>query len=99
MTDTAAEPLITGNETGNDSRDYQQRGRYSEEGDDGVGDVDESALVRPGVFLWSLTLCAGISGLLFGYEYVFPFFRIPHPSTHARRTGREMLIPPGKCLC
>ena len=30
--------------------------------------VDESALVSPGLFIWGLTLCAGISGLLFGYE-------------------------------
>ncbi|KAF3007700.1 hypothetical protein E8E13_009468 [Curvularia kusanoi] len=32
------------------------------------GDVDESKLVRPGVFIWCLTLCAGVSGLLFGYD-------------------------------
>ena len=79
MSDTAAEPLITSTETGSDGREYDEEAgrRYSSEGgdDNGVGDVDESALVWPGVFLWSLTLCAGISGLLFGYEYVlYSFF-------------------------
>ncbi|OSS43414.1 hypothetical protein B5807_11807 [Epicoccum nigrum] len=33
-----------------------------------LGDVDESKLLRPGVFIWCLTLCAGVSGLLFGYD-------------------------------
>jgi hypothetical protein len=41
-----------------------------------LGDVDESKLLRPGVFIWCLTLCAGVSGLLFGYEYVCFLFRI-----------------------
>ncbi|KAF2622235.1 general substrate transporter [Macroventuria anomochaeta] len=63
MTDTAAEPLITSND---DDGEYERQVRYSEEVDD--GDVDESALVSPGVFIWTLTLCAGISGLLFGYD-------------------------------
>ena len=35
------------------------------------GEVDESKMLRPGVFVWCLTLCAGVSGLLFGYEYVY----------------------------
>jgi SP family myo-inositol transporter-like MFS transporter 13 len=30
--------------------------------------VDERALVSPGIFIWVLTFCAGVSGLLFGYE-------------------------------
>ena len=30
--------------------------------------VDESELKAPNGFLWALTFCAGISGLLFGYE-------------------------------
>ncbi|KAF2809730.1 general substrate transporter [Mytilinidion resinicola] len=30
--------------------------------------VDESALVSPGIFIWVLTFCAGVSGLLFGYD-------------------------------
>lgn len=29
----------------------------------------ESQLARPNRFIWALTLTAGISGLLFGYEY------------------------------
>lgn len=33
----------------------------------------ESDLLRPNRFIWALTLTAGISGLLFGYECVlFP---------------------------
>ncbi|KAF9693592.1 hypothetical protein EKO04_008542 [Ascochyta lentis] len=61
MTDTAAEPLI------NDRDDRDERdARYSEEAED--VHVDESALVSPGVFIWTLTLCAGVSGLLFGYD-------------------------------
>ena len=45
----------------------------SEEEEDTGGEVDESKMLRPGVFVWCLTLCAGVSGLLFGYEYVCPF--------------------------
>lgn len=41
--------------------------------EDTEGEVDESKMLRPGVFVWCLTLCAGVSGLLFGYEYVCPF--------------------------
>jgi hypothetical protein len=65
MADTAAEPLIR------DTHDYEQ---HSEDGADVEEDIEtlESALVSPGLFIWTLTLCAGISGLLFGYEYVSP---------------------------
>lgn len=58
MVDTAIEPLIA------DSRPDVPR-----EDEDG-GEVDESGLVKPGRFMWFLTFCAGVSGLLFGYEYV-----------------------------
>ena len=34
--------------------------------------LDETRLSSPGAFVWCLTLCAGVSGLLFGFEYVFP---------------------------
>lgn len=73
MTDTASEPLITSDDAGADEREYEQRKRVDEEPEE--LDVNESALVSPGVFIWTLTLCAGISGLLFGYEYVptFPY--------------------------
>jgi hypothetical protein len=30
--------------------------------------ADESDVEAPGVFIWSLTIAAGVSGLLFGYE-------------------------------
>lgn len=33
-------------------------------------DLQESDLSRPNQFIWALTLIAGISGLLFGYECV-----------------------------
>jgi hypothetical protein len=45
-------------------------GEGGEEHEDTEGEVDESKMLRPGVFVWCLTLCAGVSGLLFGYEYV-----------------------------
>ncbi|KAJ4330762.1 hypothetical protein N0V95_010001 [Ascochyta clinopodiicola] len=67
MADTAAEPLITphdGDDRGDDL-DYERDARYSQDGD---AHVDESALVSPGLFIWILTLCAGVSGLLFGYD-------------------------------
>ncbi|KAJ4986223.1 myo-inositol transporter 1 [Stagonosporopsis vannaccii] len=39
------------------------------EGDGEAADaVDESRMVSPGVFVWALTLCAGVSGLLFGFD-------------------------------
>jgi hypothetical protein len=63
MTDAAAEPLISNN------REDPDDARYREDDIDDV-EVDESALVSPGLFIWGLTVCAGVSGLLFGYEYV-----------------------------
>lgn len=69
--DAAAERLIT------HSRDVPSspRDEYADEdGEEYAGiDVDESSLVSPGAFIWGLTLCAGVSGLLFGYEYVCLF--------------------------
>jgi SP family myo-inositol transporter-like MFS transporter 13 len=71
MNDAAAEPLIpsTRHDFPTDARD-----RYSSDNNDDTepreDEVDESALVSPGVFIWTLTICAGVSGLLFGYEYV-----------------------------
>lgn len=64
MTDTAAEPLISNNRDLPDDA----RGHYDDEEVD--QEIDESALVSPGLFIWGLTICAGVSGLLFGYEYV-----------------------------
>ncbi|KAF2801169.1 putative MFS myo-inositol transporter [Melanomma pulvis-pyrius CBS 109.77] len=58
MTDAAAEPLIS-----------NDRGSSEEHDDHAIEpEVDESALVSPGVFIWTLTFCAGVSGLLFGYD-------------------------------
>lgn len=39
-----------------------------EEESDGDGEGDESGMTTPSAFVWCLTLCAGLSGLLFGYE-------------------------------
>lgn len=63
MTDAAAQPLIS------ETREYPHDARYSEDDAESV-EVDESALLAPGLFIWGLTICAGVSGLLFGYEYV-----------------------------
>lgn len=79
MTDTAAEPLIPSNAHHDFPPD--PRNPYTSDNDDDTetydddddndDEVDESALVSPGLFIWILTICAGVSGLLFGYEYVF----------------------------
>ncbi|UPX16778.1 uncharacterized protein EKO05_0007164 [Ascochyta rabiei] len=68
MTDTAAEPLIHQNNNDDDDVDYGRDARHSHDQDADHAHVDESALVSPGLFIWTLTLCAGVSGLLFGYD-------------------------------
>jgi SP family myo-inositol transporter-like MFS transporter 13 len=79
MTDAAAEPLISPTHgSPDDARD-----RY-ENAEEGIEDdeVDESKLASPGLFIWGLTICAGVSGLLFGFEYVLPCHSpcaYPHP--------------------
>ena len=68
MTDNVAEPLIA-------DRPATPRDEYGHTDDHASAveaEDDECALVRPGRTIWVLTLCAGISGLLFGYEYFFP---------------------------
>lgn len=73
MVDTAAEPLI--------GPDDVPRDDGADIDVDADVDVDESALVKPGRFIWVLTFCAGVSGLLFGYEYVLscpvPLLSVP----------------------
>ncbi|KAG9190777.1 hypothetical protein G6011_08865 [Alternaria panax] len=67
MSDAAAEPLIS-NDRGNPDH---VRDRYDEDDNESVREevvVDESALLSPGLFIWCLTICAGVSGLLFGYD-------------------------------
>lgn len=64
MNDAAAQPLIPS------SRDQPHDQRHSEDDETERAEIDESALVSPGWFIWTLTVCAGVSGLLFGYEYV-----------------------------
>jgi len=62
-TDTAEEPLM---------------GHQQHHGDEATDDVDlhdvdgllEKNLKRPGPYVWLLTFTAGISGLLFGCEYL-----------------------------
>ncbi|KAF1970466.1 general substrate transporter [Bimuria novae-zelandiae CBS 107.79] len=59
---TAAEPLIA-------EVPREEYLRYADELDGEVDEeVDESKLVKPGRFIWGLTVCAGVSGLLFGYD-------------------------------
>jgi SP family myo-inositol transporter-like MFS transporter 13 len=73
MPDTATEPLIA------DERELPRNGYEDsiscEEDGENAEAVDESRLVAPGAFIWGLTICVGVSGLLFGYEYVdlYPF--------------------------
>lgn len=43
-----------------------------EHGGDGMHGVQERDLTSPSRFIWALTFSAGISGLLFGYEYCRP---------------------------
>ncbi|KAL6159354.1 hypothetical protein ACJQWK_03550 [Exserohilum turcicum] len=69
--DAAAEPLIPSSRA-RDLPPSDGRNRYSSDdahatqrGDD---EADETALLSPGVFIWILTMCAGVSGLLFGYD-------------------------------
>ncbi|KAI8934129.1 hypothetical protein NX059_008885 [Plenodomus lindquistii] len=62
MTDAAAEPLITHN------HHVPSHTRDAYEDEDADVEVDESSLVSPGSFIWGLTVCAGVSGLLFGYD-------------------------------
>lgn len=60
----AAEPLITRHSAGHDAEEetgYRRSGRDHDEEED---------LVTFGWFIWILTFSAGVSGLLFGYEYV-----------------------------
>ncbi|CAN9320947.1 unnamed protein product [Alternaria alternata] len=66
MSDAAAEPLIS-NDRG---VPHDVRDRYDEDDNESIGEdeVDESALLSPGLFIWCLTICAGVSGLLFGYD-------------------------------
>ena len=82
MNDAAAEPLIPSTR-----HDFPTDAphRYSSDGHDDTevrqDEVDESALVSPGLFIWILTICAGVSGLLFGYEYVFCTGSSKHPKS------------------
>lgn len=69
MADTSIEPLIA-----DPHPDVPSEDEESEE-------VDEHSLENPGSFIWILTLCAGVSGLLFGYEYGVP---LPFPSQGGR---------------
>ncbi|KAF2846318.1 MFS general substrate transporter [Plenodomus tracheiphilus IPT5] len=67
MTDAAAaEPLLVyhDREVPNNAREQYE----SEETDVDVDESDESSLISPGAFIWGLTICAGVSGLLFGYD-------------------------------
>lgn len=52
-------------------------------------ELREQDLTSPTLFIWALTFSAGISGLLFGYEYIppppcAPPRRTPHPRAGSR---------------
>lgn len=68
--DTANEPLM-GQEDAHEDADGLERNR-----DDGQGGK-EDGLTSPGLYVWLLTFSAGISGLLFGCEYIFKVTRLP----------------------
>jgi hypothetical protein len=84
MADSAAEPLIAGNP--GVPREYDE----DIHADDDAA-VDESALTKPGRFIWVLTFCAGVSGLLFGYEYVRPFAPTRPISCYSMHNEREVM--------
>jgi MFS transporter, SP family, solute carrier family 2 (myo-inositol transporter), member 13 len=57
--DGAHEPLIQPNGVGDGDDDG---------GADRQRQEEERSFEVPGAFIWILTFCAGVSGLLFGYE-------------------------------
>lgn len=61
--DGAAEPLIRHESEESEGREDVDRHAHEPE-------EDEEDLVAFGWFIWILTFSAGVSGLLFGYEYV-----------------------------
>ncbi|KAJ6202134.1 hypothetical protein J3E72DRAFT_234489 [Bipolaris maydis] len=106
MTDTAAEPLIPSNAHHDFPPD--PRNPYTSDNDDDTetydddddndDEVDESALVSPGLFIWILTICAGVSGLLFGYDLItsctsfFALLASPLTGVLADSYGRRTVI-------
>jgi hypothetical protein len=52
----------------------------------GTAHIQEETLRSPGLFVWTLTVAAALSGLLFGYEYVFG------PNVYLLRIGVNLLI-------
>lgn len=64
MPSAASDPLIA-------DEDEVPRDDESEADESGLATsevVDESIIVAPSPFIWGLTFCAGVSGLLFGYD-------------------------------
>ena len=53
-----------------DARDHDNVGATAPLMESEHGVPQESTGISDKVFIWSLTLSAGVSGLLFGYEYV-----------------------------
>lgn len=75
------QPLISDAED-----DHNQQSRHSDE-----DNVDESVIESPGLFIWALTFSAGVSGLLFGYEYVLTHLSSPRARSRIRR-GSNVLF-------
>ncbi|KAF2025108.1 general substrate transporter [Setomelanomma holmii] len=83
MTDAAAEPLIS------DNREFPDNARDSEDGAEDV-EVDESALVSPGLFIWGLTVCAG--SLITSSTSFFALVASPLTGVLADALGRRSII-------
>lgn len=64
--DAANAPLI-GSNISNDQSDSWEHEAHDER-ESTLS--QEQALTSPSAFIWALTFAAGISGLLFGYEYI-----------------------------
>ncbi|KAH7401555.1 general substrate transporter [Pyrenochaeta sp. MPI-SDFR-AT-0127] len=91
MTDAAAEPLISNDCNFRHDAHDSDHGEVEEE-------VDESVLGSPGLFIYGLTVCAGVSGLLFGYDLItsctsfFALLASPLTGFLADQYGRKTII-------
>ena len=89
--DGAAEPLIrreSGESEGLGAGEDVGRRRTHGEAED-----EEEQVVSLGWFIWILTFSAGVSGLLFGYEYVF-YIGFMSPRSPCVRRSNAKIQPP-----
>lgn len=88
--DAAGQPLMQGDEGLQHPQEFEHD---IDEGDDSEV-LEESALKTPTPFIWALTLAAGVSGLLFGYEYALlcspsSYFPTPSPNPPTNRQSEN----------